>query len=155
MPSPGLRSHPIHCWTLLLKFSWFSIKYVAKKWISFDIIYNLYFSVDHVFRTNRITCIPTIQGTIPVPSRPSAADCMALIRYGQHLSNTRTVYGCTRIQVWCSALDLTAYKSSITFRVSHSFPPCLTPVVLSSQMALSRMCLQSNFSMTLTTTSRY
>ena len=39
-----------------------------------------------------------------MPSRPSTADCTVLIQYGQYPSNARTLYGCTRIQVWCSAL---------------------------------------------------
>ena len=99
-----------------MKFSWFSIGYVDEKWIGFDIIY---FSVDHVFRTNRIARIPTVQGTIPMPSRPSAADCTALIRYGQHPSNTRTVYGRTCIQVRCSALGRPSKTSDLLYVDVH------------------------------------
>lgn len=66
--------------------------YVAEKCI----ILILHFSVDHIFHPNRLARISTIQGTVvPVPLRPSAAarDCTALIWYGQHPSNTCTVYG--------------------------------------------------------------
>ena len=73
----------------------------AQRAIYFDIIYNFYFSV---LCTNHNAHLPTIQSTVPVPLRPSAADCMILIQYGQYPSNAHTVYHCTCIQVWYLAL---------------------------------------------------
>jgi hypothetical protein len=52
-----------------------------------------------ILRTTRNARIPTVQSAIPVPLRPSAADCTILIRDGQYPSNTRTIYGRTRIRV--------------------------------------------------------
>ena len=70
----------------------------------FDIIYNLYFSVNPILRTTRNAHIPTVQSAVPMPLRPLAADCTVLIWDGQYPSNTRTIYGRTRIRVRCSAL---------------------------------------------------
>ena len=70
----------------------------------FDIIYNLYFSVNPILRTTHNAHIPTVQSAVPMPLRPLTADCMVLIQDGQYPSNTHTIYGHTRIQVQCSAL---------------------------------------------------
>ena len=92
-PSPGSPSHPGHCWTLVSQSTWCSVKFIDKICFFFDIIYNLYFSVNPILRTTRNAHIPTVQSAVPVLLRPLTADCTVLIQDGQYPSNTRTIYG--------------------------------------------------------------
>ena len=94
----------------------------------FDITYNLYFSINLILRTTRNARIPTMQSTVPVPLRRLTSDCMVLIRYGQYPSIARTIYGHTRIRVWCSAL-MTTVVHSCTLRniLNFALPLSLRP----------------------------
>jgi hypothetical protein len=77
---------------LILQSTRCSTKFIDK-WFCFDIIYNFYFSINHILRTTRNARIPPVQSTVPVPLRPSAGT--VLIQYGQYPSNARTIYGRT------------------------------------------------------------
>ena len=98
------KCHPGHCWTLVLQYRQCSVELLTKNvFIFWYYMYSLFFHKSQPPYA-RNTRIPTVQKAVPVPLRPSTADCTVLIRDGWHPYNARIMYGRTRIRVRCSAL---------------------------------------------------